>query len=633
MASQTDEPDGKDAQASALMGENIWVTKIERWKKTHLMRQWRESCERIRRVYRYENSVGAKARKYALLWSNTQTMRGATYAKPPKANVSRRYLDKDPTARVAATMIERCIDYTLDTENFDFVFKQVRDDFLLEARGVARVVYEPVMEEAELEDDDLDVAAVQGPEAAAEEVEETAEEDDEEPAGEVLAFERVKLVYIHPEDFCTNPARTWEEVKVVAFRSFLNREQLIKHFGKDKGSKIPTESGAEHKLGRNRPGYQDEDDEPKGQVWEIWDREENRVRWVARGYPETLEESPPYLKFDKFFPCPKPAYGTCTNDTLAPRADYVFYQDQAEEINALTARIASLQDSLKLVGFYPGGPKGEGVPEVERAVTPGIENKMIAVIGWDNFTSKGNAKSGGVPVIWLPIDQVAQVLEGCVMLRKQLIDDVNQIYGIADIMRGDSDPQETATAQRFKNNYGSIRIRERQAELARFCRDVTRLVGEVICNHFQPETVMGMSNMPLPTDAAVQQAALEASIQARLAARQQMLQLMAQQRAQAGASGGPPGQPAALPPPGGASVTPPGGPPQGAGGPPAMMRPPPSPSPPRPPAGIPRRPMLRPPPGPHPATFPGARPGRDGQQYVKHPATGQSYRVDRKRAS
>lgn len=533
--------DDPDARTAGQLVENEWITKINKWRNTQNLKKWRESCERIRNVYRYENSVGAKRRKYALLWSNTQLMRGVTYAKPPKADVKRRWNDKDDTARITAIMLERCINFTLDTEAYDQVFQKVRDDFLLEARGVARVRYEPVMEEVELDDDGLDGAAMRGQAEEAEDVAKDSDDEGRELGEEVLAFERVPIDYVHPDDFVTDPARTWEEVKVVCFRSFLTREQLEARFGEEVGGQVVLDAGKEDRFGRQRAPYQDEPAEPQASVWEIWDKSANLVRWVSPGYRDVLEEDTPHLKFKDFFPCPKPCYGTLTSDTLSPRADYVFYQDQAEEINNLTARIASLQDSLKIVGFYPGGPKGEGVPEVERAVTPGVENKMIAVMGWDNFMTKGGNKP---PVVFLPVQEVAQVLKECVELRKQLIDDVNQIYGIADIMRGDSDAQETATAQQIKGNFGSLRIRERQQELARFCRDVTRLVGEVVCNHFQPETIMSMANMPLPTDQALMQMQLEQMLQQRLLAQRAAM--------------------AALPPPGGMSA--PGGPPMGMGG-------------------------------------------------------------------
>lgn len=572
----------RDDPDLASFEPNEWIVRINAWSNTEHMRKWRESCKKIRDLYRYEDSVGAQRRRYALLWSNTQLMRGVTYARPPKADVSRRWRDNDPVARTTALMIERCVNFELDYEGYDAIFKQVRDDFLLEARGVARVVYEPVMQTVETLDDELDTADVRGPDAArAQAGADSAAAGFDEP-DQLLEFERCKLEFVHAPDFVTDPSRTWQEVKQVCFRSFLNRRQLRKRFGKRLGDQIALDATTES---RNRADDYDSRSraldriEPQATIWEIWDREEGVVRWVAVGYPGVLEEGKPYLRFKDFFPCPKPCYGTTTNDTLVPRADYVFYQDQAEEINRLTARIASLQDSLKIVGFYPAGPKGEGIPEIERAVSPEVENKMIAVVGWDNFLSKGI--KGGAPIIFLPVAEVAEVLKGCVELRKQLIEDVNQIYGISDLMRGEGEPDETATAQRLKGNYGSLRIRERQQELARFCRDITRLVSEVVCNHFQPATIMSMSNMPLPTDQEVEQMQLEQQLAARAAALQQA-------QAAAAAQGG---QPA------GAPVSP-------AAPAPANQN--------------------------HPV--PGARQAPDGKYYVQHPQTGQYYRVDRKAA-
>ena len=111
---------------------------------------------------------------------------------------------------------------------------------------------------------------------------------------------------------------------------------------------------------------------------------------------------------------------------------------------------------------------------------------------------------------------------------QQLIDDVYQIAGISDIMRGDGDAHETATAQNIKAQFGSTRLRPRQQELARFCRDICRLTAEIICNHFQPDTIMAMANMPLPSEAEVLQqqqlAALEQQRQMALQAQQAQMQ-------------------------------------------------------------------------------------------------------------
>ena len=136
---------------------------------------------------------------------------------------------------------------------------------------------------------------------------------------------------------------------------------------------------------------------------------------------------------------------------------------------------------------------------------------MIAVKSWAIFQEGGK---GGAPIIFLPVEQVGVILEACVKLRQQLIEDVYQIYGLSDIMRGDGKANETATAQSIKAQYGSVRIRERQNELARFCRDLCRIIGEVLSSQFNEKTLMQMANMPLPTQAELDQQALQQQIAA-----------------------------------------------------------------------------------------------------------------------
>ena len=111
--------------------------------------------------------------------------------------------------------------------------------------------------------------------------------------------------------------------------------------------------------------------------------------------------------------------------------------------------------------------------------------------------------------------------------------------GIANIMRGDTDPEETAAAQRIKANWGSSRVRDRQKELARFARDVLRIMGQVIAAKFSPETLAGMSNIQLaPSPEA------KAGLAAQLQAQAQQSQLLA---ARAQAMGQPPPPPFQLP--------------------------------------------------------------------------------------
>jgi len=98
-----------------------------------------------------------------------------------------------------------------------------------------------------------------------------------------------------------------------------------------------------------------------------------------------------------------------------------------------------------------------------------------------------------------------------VALRRVVIEDVYQITGISDIVRGQSDPNETMGAQQLKSQWGSMRIRERQAEIARLARDMTRITGEIIAEHFEPETLLEMAQVTLPNAQQKQQAEMLAA--------------------------------------------------------------------------------------------------------------------------
>ena len=412
-----------------------WLSRIDQAQKD--MGTYDKRCRRIRDKYRYEGSQQSKRRRFQLLWSNQEILRPSVYAKRPEPVVTNRWKDGDPIARLACELLERNLDFQFDICEYDQAFKYVRDDFLLYGRGVPRLRYEPVFDEDEVEEgldgDDADPKGAEGEGVA----------DADPDANKKLKFENVRLDHVQREDFIHPKSRSWEELPWVAYRAFLNREELVKRFGDELGNAIQLDTRSEREDGRSE---RQDMAEPKATVYEIWDKAHHNVLWIAKGYGEVLESDAPYLSFDGFFPSPRPAFGTLSTDSLEPIPDFVMYQDQAEEIDDLTARIASLSDSLKLVGFYPGGPAGEGAPEIERAVRPGFENKMIAVKSWAAFQANGK---GQAPIVFLPVEQVGTILKGCVELRKQLVDDVYQITGISDIIRGDTDAEETAAAYQF----------------------------------------------------------------------------------------------------------------------------------------------------------------------------------------
>lgn len=76
-----------------------------------------------------------------------------------------------------------------------------------------------------------------------------------------------------------------------------------------------------------------------------------------------------------------------------------------------------------------------------------------------------------------------------------VIQQIYELSGISDIMRGVSAPRETAKAQTLKAQYSSVRLQLTQEDVALFVSSVFRLKVEVIATHFQPTSIIKQSQI------------------------------------------------------------------------------------------------------------------------------------------
>lgn len=402
----------------------------------------------------------SREREIQIFWANIQVLLPSAYARPPVPAVVPRWKQRDDLTRTTAEMLERATVYTFEKEEIDYVMRLVRDDLAIVGRGVPWLRYE-------------------------------ADEQDKN--------KRVCIEHADRKDFLHSPARTWKDVDWVAKRSWLTEEKAEKRFKAASGDAYKSLQYAVRKDGK---ADTDNDGQQAG-IWEIWCKSQNKVVWVAEGCDVTLDEDEPHLKLEGFFPCPRPAFGTLERRTLKPVPDMVFYKDQLEEINEITARIAALQQGLKVRGFYPSGA-GEIGNAIDAALKSTSQNQvMIPVSNWAAF-------GGGAPkdtVVWLPIDVISATITAIIAIRKQLIDDVYQVTGLSDIMRGDTEASETLGAQQLKSQYGSVRIKDKQDELTRVARDITRGTAEIIAENYSGEDLMEMTQMRLPSDKEIEKQA------------------------------------------------------------------------------------------------------------------------------
>lgn len=436
---------------------------------------WEKKGKKIIQRYTMENekNTSKKPAQYNILWSNVQTLLPAVYDRAPKPNIERRFNKNDRVGKEASTVLERGVSYFIDTDEFSDKVRQCALDRLLPGRGTIWVRYEPTIEQTF--NDDMESG-----------------EQITDDVGEELKYEDVKFDYVHWRDFGHTLARTWQEVRAVWRRVCMERSELVDRFGDHIGNAIPLNS-------KDEDADKDAEND-RAEIFEIWDKKSKKVFWVSRDYPQVIDQQDDPLKLSDFFPCPKPVYATVANDSLIPTPDYSVYYDQARELDVLTGRIDLLLQAVKVVGVYDSTAEG-----VQRLLSEGSENKLIPVSNWAVFGEKGGLK--GV-VDYLPLDQIVAALTSLYDARERIKQDLYEITGMSDIIRGASNPNETATAQQIKGQYASMRLGDMQKDIARFCRDLVRITAEIISNLFSPETIKQISSSDLLTAAEKQQAAI-----------------------------------------------------------------------------------------------------------------------------
>jgi hypothetical protein len=103
-------------------------------------KDWRDLGKKIWDIYR---GKGRRKNSFNILWSNTETLAPAIFNSAPQPNVRRRFKDADPVGKVVSTVLERCLEFQTDTEQFMSNMGLDVLDMLLPGRGVSRIRYVP----------------------------------------------------------------------------------------------------------------------------------------------------------------------------------------------------------------------------------------------------------------------------------------------------------------------------------------------------------------------------------------------------------------------------------------------------------------------------------------------------------
>lgn len=436
---------------------------------------WRTIGRKIQQIYKGKLSARGNSTKdtirFNILNSNTGILLPSLFSKPPKADIRSRSSLPMPAEQEVAEILESMCNVFLDNTETYQQLKNAVKEVLLPGRGTVRVRWDPVVEEIQGFDEMGNPAMIYD-----------------------KLLDRLNLEHVYWEDYTHEAVSSWENCGWVAYRHLFTEKRFMSYFGSSmsvqkyikEGQKDEifkwTDHSANWTKDQGERGVYKESDElqdkiKKALVWEFWDKSTREVIWICHDMSgHVLRIDPDPLELENFFPSPMPLLSVTTTDTLIPTPEYEIYQDLAAEVDELSDRINAIAKRIKVRGAYNGAQENlANILEAEDGIMKAVEGVDV------DFDISQH-------VYIISNSDLVAALQALYQARNESKQAMYEVTGISDIVRGQSRASETLGAQRIKSQFATLRIQDRKDAVENFCRDVIRIMAEIIAQHFDPQS-------------------------------------------------------------------------------------------------------------------------------------------------
>lgn len=441
-----------------MMNDEVlkWVNRITKAEK-----KWDSYHDLVKNIREYYTNK-SKKNKQNIFWSSIETLKPFIYFKAPTPYIQRKDKKQNPVLDTACEILEKAINWDLGCQDFDGVVKYARNDYLLSGLGLVYEKLNPTFK----------------PVVGVNELGELVQE-------EVVDEVKVETHYIDPTKLicdCQN-VKVWEDVEWVAQIIEMTKQEVVDQFGEEIKDQLFNGSIEESKEA-----------DCLTNVYRIWDKKSEKIIYLSKEVNDRfLRVDDDVLKVNGFYPFPKPVFATLSNSGVIPTPDYSEIKAQLDELDGVVSRMKLTMQALKVSGAYDGS-----FPELADLLSKDVQ--LVRVSDFTKIREKGGLAGY---VDFMPIEQYISTLEALAQRRQDLINSIYEITGVSDIMRGNSDPSETATAVTKKTNFGTLRNQDRQNDFQRFLTDILKIKAEIICEQMPVEQLAQFSESEF-TQAAIE---------------------------------------------------------------------------------------------------------------------------------
>lgn len=486
-SSNSDSPDAVDDVVQKVSDkarqQKRWTRELEAAKKEK--EKFDKDSEGVLKRFRGtdETLTARRKGKRNYFAANIQTQEAVLYGETPKISVERKFNDaKDDVARVGCAILERLANADIHRANDEYASAVGLSlwDYIGPGLGMARLHYRCDEETVPA------VPAKKGVDA------QTGDEVETAPAVEAYqkkSNEDVETEYVNWRDILWSAgARHWGDVRWVAFRVRMTKAQREKAFGKGVAETVTLNAKKADAVGGGDADSARNDPRDIAELWEVHDKENRKLFFVQEGADAVLKVQADPWELESFFTFGKPMLANLTTDSCIPESDYELTgKELYDELDYVSMRMARLVMVMKAVGVYD-----QTNPSIKRLMTEAVDNDLLPAENWPAFMEKGGLTA---LISMFPLEAFVSTLEALAQRKADLKQEMFELTGMSDLVRGEGDPNETATAQGIKAKFASVRLNRRVKEFARFCTDLARVKLEMIAKLFEAQTIIERSNI------------------------------------------------------------------------------------------------------------------------------------------
>lgn len=462
-----------------------WALKQVTARRKEFEEGWWKDAKRTQDVY---DGGSTEEIPYNILYATTELMQPAVFSATPIPVVTRRNDSKDPINLAVADISEKVLTYCLDpnqAEHGSFYDQMERASFSALVPGSGTVIprYEADIEEPE--------GAPDGDEGEDRAPKSPTGEGDDDPITRLSQTAKVKSECITFENIAFNrmlwaKCANWKQCSWVAYGFDMGTDALRSTYG----AKAARELKAELDKTKSK-----DDQTDSVVVWQFWSKTGGWVGDLAEGSKTWLRKpDEPQFKISGFYPTPEPLKFIRKSNGLNPKPLYMYYEQQAIELNRVTTRLNKILSAIRVRGIFD-----KNLKELASLLKSEEDNTLVSA-----ETSMAMLQNGGgiEKFIWLmPIEKLVLVATELYKFREQIKPVIYELSGLGDLLRGSTKASETARAQELKDKWGSLRIGRYRKRVADYIKDTLRITLEIASQTFDIETVSQIMGAPVDRQA------------------------------------------------------------------------------------------------------------------------------------